>query len=925
VSVANQGTISADVSGGTITISAQPLVNNGTVAMSNGGSLTINYLPSLAGLSVSGTGTLTLNGNWQNDQLLSASGTTLSLNGSWTNAGAINLSGGTLTLNGNWANAGAINATNATVNLGGALTLQSLGAFNASGSTVNLTGTLNNTNTTLGLNAATGSWVLSGGAVQGGSITTSNGASFIVQSGTLDGVTVDGVLDVGNSYDYAGLTVTNGLTLNGTALVGNPSSGWVGAISFAGSQVLGGNGTVVFGNAGGYWGNVLELADDGTTLVIGSGITVRGQNGTVGSGAGTHLGGPANVSVANQGTISADVNGGTITVAGASFNNSGQLLESGSGESITVTADTTNTGLVEVDHGAITFSGRFTQSSGTMDFGLTSPKDFGQINLSGPVSVTLSGIVPIGGSLSAQLDGGYVPNLGDSFAILSYGTNSVAFTNVVFPAGVAWQTNYNQGVLTLVAKGILPLGVMISPTNQTVAAGSTVTFQATTSGPGPFGYQWLQNSVALSGATNASLVLSNVTSAASGAYTVQVSNASGSVLSAAAELSVLGPPAITAEPLSQTVGVGTTVTFLATASGAQPLSYQWSFDGQPLPGATNVNLTLTNVTRALAGSYSLVVTNAVGSVTSAPPAVLSIATGVACPGTPAGMVAWWRGEGNTGDYAGTNDAVFEGAAGYGAGEVGGAFLLDGVTSYLEVPNNPLWAIGTNDFTVELWANFSAVLASDMVGDGSTVFIAHDEGSGARNKWLFGFGGGQLYFYTRGPTLPPLFLSQAPFSPITNQWYHLALTKAGGLYHIYVNGIQGSSQTNNLPVPVANAPLTIGQAQDLFMDGLLDEISLYNRALAASEIQAIYQAGAHGKCGLESGSAIRLQAQAGAGGRPVILITGGQIGAMLTVEVTQDLNQWTAVGQVLQTQYTSTFVDPTPNPPPWRFYRVVVNP
>ena len=228
--------------------------------MSNGGSLNLNYLPSVVGLSVSGSGTLTLNGNWENDQTLS-------------------FSGATLTFNGSWHNAGTINATNATVNLGGAFTVGNLGGFNASDTAVNLVGTLNNTNTTL--NAASGQWFLSGGAVEGGTISTANGASFIVQSGTLDGVTVNGTLDVGNNLNGATLTVSNGLVLNGTALVGNPSNGYYGRISFAGSQVLGGSGTVVFGNNGNAY-NVLQVANAGTTLVIGAGIEVHGQTGLIG-------------------------------------------------------------------------------------------------------------------------------------------------------------------------------------------------------------------------------------------------------------------------------------------------------------------------------------------------------------------------------------------------------------------------------------------------------------------------------------------------------------------------------------------------------------------------------------------------------------------------------------------------------------------
>ena len=83
----------------------------------------------------------------------------------------------------------------------------------------------------------------------------------------------------------------------------------------------------------------------------------------------------------------------------------------------------------------------------------------------------------------------------------------------------------------------------------------------------------------------------------------------------------------------------------------------------------------------------------------------------------------------------------------------------------------------------------------------------------------------MYFYFYGPSVGPHLVAAAHVNPITNQWYHLGLTKGSNVYRTYVNGSQLSVETNSLPVPVANAPLTIGQAQDFFMDGLLDEISI----------------------------------------------------------------------------------------------------
>ena len=76
-------------------------------------------------------------------------------------------------------------------------------------------------------------------------------------------------------------------------------------------------------------------------------------------------------------------------------------------------------------------------------------------------------------------------------------------------------------------------------------------------------------------------------------------------------------PRITTQPASHTVVAGASVTFSVVATGTTPLRCQWRKNGTAISGATGASLTLSGVTAAAAGSYTVVVSNAVGSVTSA--------------------------------------------------------------------------------------------------------------------------------------------------------------------------------------------------------------------------------------------------------------------------------------------------------------------
>ncbi len=163
-------------------------------------------------------------------------------------------------------------------------------------------------------------------------------------------------------------------------------------------------------------------------------------------------------------------------------------------------------------------------------------------------------------------------------------------------------------------------GFTSQPRTQTALAGSVVTMSVGATGGTSFTYQWRKNGVAIAGATNSTLTLTGVTGADSGVYDVVVTNALGNSTSSIAQLNVVTvptAPTITASPATRTALAGTPTTFSVAASGAPAPGYQWRKNGSNIAGANAASLTLSSVQAGDAANYDVVVTNSVGSVTSA--------------------------------------------------------------------------------------------------------------------------------------------------------------------------------------------------------------------------------------------------------------------------------------------------------------------
>jgi sugar lactone lactonase YvrE len=272
---------------------------------------------------------------------------------------------------------------------------------------------------------------------------------------------------------------------------------------------------------------------------------------------------------------------------------------------------------------------------GSID-GLGSNAQFGGVGYYGPgvlgVAVDAAGLVYVADGYNEILrevrSNGVVATVaglaGNSGSADATGVDA-SFWN---PIGISVDSSENVYIADAynnrIRKGVVGVTFVTQPESQSVAVGGSAVFDVSAAGAPPLEYQWLFDGVALAGATNTSLAVNDARHPSEGSYTVVVSNPGDSVTSMVATLTVTYPPgtpvdpALIAPPESELVTAGDNAHFDVTASGTAPFSYQWLFDGQNISGATNGFLYLANVLAGAGGSYSVVVSNAGGSVTSAP-------------------------------------------------------------------------------------------------------------------------------------------------------------------------------------------------------------------------------------------------------------------------------------------------------------------
>jgi hypothetical protein len=347
------------------------------------------------------------------------------------------------------------------------------------------------------------------------------------------------------------------------------------------------------------------------------------------------------------------------------------------------------------------------------------------------------------------------------------------------------------------------------------------------------------------------------------------------------------PPTIITEPVSRTNVVGTMAAFAVTADGSAPLNYQWSFNGTNISGATNATLLLANVQTTQAGNYAVWVTNYYGSILSSN-AVLTVNLLASCVPPPAGLMGWWRGEGDASDSAGGNTGSVTGVVSYLPGEVGEAFAFNG-SGGISAPGSPGSSLDIatgSGITIECWLEPTSTTNQGPIVLWSTRF-------GGLQFWVEP--GLQLFANLQDSSqqYPNDHMVFAPAGLLsTNSFQHVALTydKTSGLAVIYLNGTPVVSTNMGSFSPQTGGPLYIGKLPrqpvdpDICYVGLMDELGVYNRALSQGEIQSINNAGSDGKC-------------------PIPIITGQPASQLTTVGSTVTLTVTAGSSTPLNYQWT----------------------
>ena len=238
--------------------------------------------------------------------------------------------------------------------------------------------------------------------------------------------------------------------------------------------------------------------------------------------------------------------------------------------------------------------------------------------------------------------------------------------------------------------------------------------------------------------------------------------------------------------------------------------------------------------------------------TPTPTPTPSPSPGGSCLTPPANLVGWLPGDGNVKEVITNNSATMVGGAAFSAGEVGQSFAFFGGSSSVVLPST-FYHNSYPALTIDTWVLPTSHGRDTVYNQYGRTILSNTDNDGFALRVLDGYL--QVDLRTTGSNVLQTFnQAQLPL----NTWSHVAVVYDGALIKGYLNGQLLGSIAASGPIRTAgnaNTCAMVGNEPNVCQvtgngfgwQGSIDEVDLFSRALSASEIQAIYNAGSGGKC------------------------------------------------------------------------------
>jgi hypothetical protein len=214
-----------------------------------------------------------------------------------------------------------------------------------------------------------------------------------------------------------------------------------------------------------------------------------------------------------------------------------------------------------------------------------------------------------------MINGNSVGATGSSFATTSLQNNDVVTVMMTSNAACTSTPTATSAPVSMTVNQ--PTVITTQPMGVVACEGTAANLSVTATGSGTLIYQWRRNGNNITGATNATLAIANLSAGDAGTYSVLVNGTCGSVTSQNASITVNPATAILTQPSSATICQGAGVVLSVNAVGTQPLTYQWRKDGNIINGAVGNTYILNNAQVADAGSYTVEINGGCNNLTSA--------------------------------------------------------------------------------------------------------------------------------------------------------------------------------------------------------------------------------------------------------------------------------------------------------------------